>query len=385
MPAQALNLAFGEGRFNLVSLNVTPSSPTPSDLFGSLQGLRLVLDSHGQVYAPEEGVANLVELEARESYRLYTTDAGQLQVEGVPLRPPVEYTVPADRWSWVSYPLLQPVDVTAALADIASVLEIVRDDSGQVWIPGMPAQQTLHNLQPGRGYELLTTEEVSFSFREGGIALAAKGEEGGRGLMATPDAPVPTGLPWNLFVALDHELLHEGAQTVEVLDGDRVVGKSFVDGATRIAPVVAWEGIPAFQVPGFRPGERIYVRVLDGQGGELNARRIEEDPVRFGEGGWASLELEFVPLPEEYAIERCYPNPFNPSLTVVVALPEAGELSVAVYNLMGQRVAELASGAVEAGRHRLHFDGGGMASGVYFVRARVPGRLHEVRKVVLLK
>lgn len=90
-------------------------------------------------------------------------------------------------------------------------------------------------------------------------------------------------------------------------------------------------------------------------------------------------------LPKEFAINALYPNPFNPTLTVVVGLPEASPLFVEVYNVMGRRVATLAQGQAPAGYRTLSFNGGHEASGVYFIQATVPGKLNQVRKVVLMK
>jgi len=90
-------------------------------------------------------------------------------------------------------------------------------------------------------------------------------------------------------------------------------------------------------------------------------------------------------LPEKYALERTYPNPFNPSTTIRIALPETANLKVTVYNILGKQVAVLADGQRTAGWHNIQFNANGMASGVYFVRAQVPGELNEIRKIVLVR
>ncbi|MBS1261530.1 MAG: hypothetical protein MAG453_00855 [Calditrichaeota bacterium] len=89
--------------------------------------------------------------------------------------------------------------------------------------------------------------------------------------------------------------------------------------------------------------------------------------------------------PSEFAIETVTPNPFNPVTTVTVALPEAAELSLRVFNTLGREVIALADGRLEAGTHPFVLDGSALASGVYFVQAQVPGRLNEIRKLTLLK
>ncbi len=90
-------------------------------------------------------------------------------------------------------------------------------------------------------------------------------------------------------------------------------------------------------------------------------------------------------LPTVFAVGNAYPNPFNPSTSLDIDLPEAGEVEVAVYNVAGQLVATVTKGVYQAGYHTFSIDGSHWASGVYFVRATIPGQLTEMRKIVLMK
>jgi len=104
--------------------------------------------------------------------------------------------------------------------------------------------------------------------------------------------------------------------------------------------------------------------------------------------GFAQLATNGEPVtgqPTSYSLEAAYPNPFNPSTSISVNLPESAELEVAVYNVVGQLVTSLADGQHIAGQHVFTFDGHDLASGVYLVQATVPGKLNEVQKIVLMK
>ncbi len=90
-------------------------------------------------------------------------------------------------------------------------------------------------------------------------------------------------------------------------------------------------------------------------------------------------------LPTVYEMQPIYPNPFNPTTKLQVTLPATSELTVTVYNVMGQQVAELVRGSVDAGTHTFTLDGSNLASGMYFVRATVPGQLNAVQKVMLVR
>ncbi len=100
-----------------------------------------------------------------------------------------------------------------------------------------------------------------------------------------------------------------------------------------------------------------------------------------------------------YQLEQNYPNPFssearsraagNPSTMISFALPQAGEVSLAIYNLNGQLVKRLAAGEMNAGRHGVIWDakddrGQQVASGVY-VYVLKAGEFVAQRKLVLMK
>jgi hypothetical protein len=88
--------------------------------------------------------------------------------------------------------------------------------------------------------------------------------------------------------------------------------------------------------------------------------------------------------PENYALAQNYPNPFNPSTEIEYALPEAAEVQLEVFNMMGQRVATLVSERQTAGNHSVSFDAGTLASGVYLYRLSA-GQEVITQKMTLLK
>lgn len=94
-------------------------------------------------------------------------------------------------------------------------------------------------------------------------------------------------------------------------------------------------------------------------------------------------------LPVEFELGANYPNPFNPSTTIYFGLPQAQEVRLAVYNLLGHEVKELLNGYVEAGRHNFEWNGTDnagkpVASGIYFYALQA-GQTKLVRKMVLSK
>jgi hypothetical protein len=86
----------------------------------------------------------------------------------------------------------------------------------------------------------------------------------------------------------------------------------------------------------------------------------------------------------EYALEQNYPNPFNPATTINYSIPKAGNVSIAVYNLIGSKVADIVDGYKPAGNYSAHFDAGNLASGIYFYRLQ-SGNYNTAKKFILMK
>ena len=89
-------------------------------------------------------------------------------------------------------------------------------------------------------------------------------------------------------------------------------------------------------------------------------------------------------LPAKFDLSQNYPNPFNPSTTIKVSLPQSSLINLSVYNILGQKVAEIYSGYLQAGNHSFSFASGKMSSGVYFYRIE-SDKFNQTRKMVILK
>jgi hypothetical protein len=89
--------------------------------------------------------------------------------------------------------------------------------------------------------------------------------------------------------------------------------------------------------------------------------------------------------PRSFYLEQNFPNPFNAGTTIQFANPEAGTVSLKVYDLLGQEVAILINNETRlTGYYSLNWDGSGHPSGVYFYRLQT-GKVTETRRAVLLR
>ncbi len=89
-------------------------------------------------------------------------------------------------------------------------------------------------------------------------------------------------------------------------------------------------------------------------------------------------------VPERFALAQNYPNPFNPATTIAFTLPHTAHVSLAVFDVLGRRVATLVDRPMASGLHRVSFDAAGLPGGLYLYRLDA-GPFQETRSMVLLK
>ena len=90
-------------------------------------------------------------------------------------------------------------------------------------------------------------------------------------------------------------------------------------------------------------------------------------------------------LVNQYSLHQNYPNPFNPTTNIAFALAKTGFIELAVYNLLGEKVAILTSGMHTAGSHTVQWNATGNPAGIYFYKLTAPGEITETKKLILLK
>ena len=100
-----------------------------------------------------------------------------------------------------------------------------------------------------------------------------------------------------------------------------------------------------------------------------------------------SVENEAVPT--VYSLSQNYPNPFNPSTTVKFGIPQAADVTIKIYDILGQEVKTLVNRNLAPGFHTVNFDASNLISGMYIYRIQANGvdgsNFTDVKKMLLVK
>ena len=122
--------------------------------------------------------------------------------------------------------------------------------------------------------------------------------------------------------------------------------------------------------------------------GTIDGLEGDEVEITISDPGAAKAVVQT--RPEAFSLVDNFPNPFNPTTTIQYALPQAVDVELTVYNVVGQPVRTLVAEHQSAGRYTVEWDatndsGHSLSSGTYFYRLEAGGEFREVKKMLLLK
>ncbi|MBL0061630.1 MAG: T9SS type A sorting domain-containing protein [bacterium] len=177
--------------------------------------------------------------------------------------------------------------------------------------------------------------------------------------------------------------------SMTVLTGclNRVVIRDYCEGTTATAPTgwtVTVNGLDSI----------VYVTATAAGAGETVTGFGLSHPTCDGNGRWGSGQSggsirgplpvgENAEIPTEYGV-KVFPNPFNPQTNFRIAIPQASDTRILVFNIAGQLVREMNLGRMQAGYHTVQFGGADLPSGMYFARVQ-SGVFNSTHKLMLLK
>ena len=210
----------------------------------------------------------------------------------------------------------------------------------------------------------------------------------------------------------DSEVFFRGRGIARDLNGDGLLDVALVDINLATGPALMVllgqrDGVPVLEgrypLPG--KGDQVLAGDVDGDGvDDLVVLGISADagegvePGAGNDGAFVfinqsspvtAVASETATMPTAFALGANYPNPFNPATTIPLIVPAgAGDVELAIYNVLGQPVRQVWAGPLAAGEHRLGWDGRDelgqpVAAGVYLYRLQV-GEQTRVRKMVKL-
>jgi len=123
---------------------------------------------------------------------------------------------------------------------------------------------------------------------------------------------------------------------------------------------------------------------MDESGKTVNVNLKSGEEVVISDATIQKLMVTGELVPTEYALEQNYPNPFNPSTTINFSLPKTTDVTLTIYNTLGEKITELVRSRLEAGKYSFEWNAQNIVSGIYIYELKTNNVL-LTKKMVLLK
>ena len=297
-------------------------------------------------------------------------------------------------WNLIAYYPSFELDASApdfyVLGDIIDRVVIAKDVNGNFLNP----EFRFSNMPPWRstqGYwiKIEGDDPLIFRYPEQAEELASVSEERSNALPDHWNSTLNTGENMSVLVNSLYE--------TQVADGDRIIAyntSGSIVGEGEIlngqCGLAVWGDDPTTDVvDGLSSGESFTLSVWDlknNASSELEVIQIRTGTsLNYESNGFVVLDLTASnAIPDEYYLAQNYPNPFNSMTSCKFGLPEAGKLTIAVFDISGRLVTTLVDTEMPAGTHSIRWNASSTAAGMYFIQMAASG-FETTRKVTLLK
>jgi len=131
--------------------------------------------------------------------------------------------------------------------------------------------------------------------------------------------------------------------------------------------------------------ENMDIRLMDVTGKLINTNIKKGEEITITNSNIDKIFVTEQLIPDKYSLEQNYPNPFNPGTTIEFSLPEnVKNVKLSIYNILGEKVAELLDGSMQAGKFQYQWNAKDFASGTYIYELRTE-KFVSIKKMILLK
>ena len=350
--------------WNIVSFNVVPSNLDLKFIFQSLINSgkpKKVVDESGKTIENFGGLGgwinNIGNLNSSKGYKVYVTEASILSLEGIHVQLPLDINL-AKGWNFISYPCTVLQDAKAMvqpLIDSGKLIKVVDEAGKTIEYFGEDGgwQNNIGNFAPGKGYKVYTASSCVLTIP----ATATKSATFVSEVLASTHFPkVFEGNGTDHFnihiVDLQASGLQAGDQ-IGIFDGKYCVGSATIgidqmmSGSISI-PASSNDGISE-SVNGFADGHAVDIQLYrNTQTYKLNKVVVGGTDL-FEKNGSLFVKvnsdlLSAVQIVNETEKFECYPNPFATEITIEIRNSTETDVTVAIYNLVGQQIKQLYKG-----------------------------------------
>jgi len=394
--------------WNWFSVNVVGEDMGINSVLSSIgnNGANIKNQSYSAVYYEGAGwYGSLGNIDNLSLYKLEANNAVTWEYTGVPVDLASTTYDLSSGWNWISYAPQEPEDINYALDGLENGANIKNQSYSAIYYTGAGWYGSLSTMDPTAGYMLQMNEAEQHNYqapavlRNNEIMVIVEDELTQRDPQWYFDYHQfeYNGFIWGV-VSVDGILCNDVNDMIAAFSGDECRGiaqqndNSVQDynslfGNVAFMPMVYSDNTAGDELT-FKYYDASEDMVWDVENTvEFTANMVlgnGNEPYVFTVNTNSNGEDEIIPT----QITSCYPNPFNPEVTVSFYLMNNDSADLSIYNLRGQKVITLYNGVLNEGDHSYIWDGKNdkgveQANGVYFYRLQTGGEYHSGKMLML--
>jgi hypothetical protein len=387
-------IVFDQG-WSWVSTNVQPEYADMSYLFRNIPQLGIVVNGDGQFYIPgmTNGIGNW---DATQGYKVYLSTPDSITMIGEKIKASTPISL-EQGWNFISYLPQHAIATETAIATVVGKMEIIKNDAGKFYIPGV--MKTMDMMEPLEGYKLYLKESATLVYPAS--QALAKADVQTTNMTATNHFTCAQNSDENYVIIIDDAVVNGNAITT----GDEIavvtksglcVGAAKFDGRYPLA-IISWADDNRTEtVDGYVAGDDMQFRIWRAA---TNVEMIATAAYSKGKSQFGSDNYGHVSLlsatttditstsgavPTAFALHQNYPNPFNPETRIQFDLPTAEHVIIKIYNVHGQLVETLLDSRMAEGVHAITWNATHQPSGIYVCYVQA-GTFKKSMKLMLVK
>ena len=355
--------------WNLASTYIDPFEGSIDSIFAPIvSDILIVKDCSGSVYWPAWNLNMIGSWNVTEAYLLYALVNTSVDFIGDQVDPSTTPISLSSGWNCISYLNDAPASIVTQLASIVSDIIIVKDGNGLVYWPAFNVDM-IGNMTPGQGYMICMSSPTTFIYPPAILASTKSDITNNNNKFYNNN--INTGINMTLCIPLSSwEYLPETGDEIAIFNDDNTISGTGIFANNHLVITIWGDDETTAEIDGMFPGEPLKLRLWNKKTGEHEIKITEWVE---GSGNYNDNEINIaskvtINSSNNIELSQNIPNPASVSTKITFKLPSDCDIELGLYNILGEKIGEIANGFYPGGEHTIQIDISNYSQGTYFYK-----------------
>ena len=364
---QLIDLPLG---WSIMSTYINPVNPLANVVFAPVvSNTAIVKNGSGAVYWPAFGVNSIGNMILGQGYQVKMNSANDtLNVYGTAAVPEFTPVSVQAGWSIIGYLRQVPGNAITMMSPIVANVAILKSGAGAVYWPAFGVN-SIGNMMPGQGYQI-KMNTTSTLYYPSNSAPSKSDIVAQQPIYYTLPAPTDNNMTLGIPETAFDDLPMMGDEIGVFDNNGLLVGAGVYSGGNTALTLWGNDELST-ETDGLQAGNDFSIRIWDGKSEKI----LTVESWSEGDGRYEENDIQIVGKlaliyseHSAYSLDQNVPNPFKTHTRISFFLMEDSEITLTVFDILGNEIQVLARGSFPAGNHTVEMENQNFATGTYFYR-----------------